>query len=226
MRAAAPTNSVASSVASSLAPSIASSVASSLVGLLAYLLATLPAFLPASVLMSLALLATPAAQAFERSDGSIVGCEVERNGVRRIVQEVWLGKGAVGDRHPELGGAAAVVRTDAEGWPVIYFDNVVFGAMLARDPHMADFVFYHECAHATDPARDEVEANCEAYLQLEQLGLMNADMQEALARTHRRMLRLPARYGGSGEVFWERTQACVSKRHAEAAGRATVADAD
>ncbi len=195
--------------------------------------ASLPASLPVLVLAALlaplalpALLMSPAAQAFERSDGSIVSCEVERNGVRRTVQEVWLGKGAVGDRHPELGGAAAVVRTDAEGWPVIYFDNVVFGAMLARDPHMADFVFYHECAHATDPARDEIEANCEAYLQLEQLGLMNAEMQEALARTHRRMLRLPARYGGSGEVFWERTQACVSKRHAEAASRATLADAD
>ncbi len=201
-------------------------LASLLAAVLTSLLAYMSIFLLAALLVPLALLAPSAAQAFERSDGSIVSCEVERNGVRRTVQEVWLGKGAVGDRHPELGGAAAVVRTDAEGWPVIYFDNVVFGAMLARDPHMADFVFYHECAHATDPARDEIEANCEAYLQLEQLGLMNAEMQEALARTHRRMLRLPARYGGSGEVFWERTKACVSKRHAEAASRATVADAD
>ena len=150
--------------------------------------------------------------AFERSDGASVQCEVTRDGESRIVKEVWLGHGDVGDRHPALGGAAAVVRPGADGWPVIFFDAVVFRAMLARDPHMSDFIFYHECAHAQDPERDEIDANCEAYLQLDKLGVLTPDRVDALAATHKKMLRLPSRYGGSGEVFWERTLSCVKSR--------------
>ncbi len=149
--------------------------------------------------------------AFERTDGVVVQCQAERNGERRDVKEVWLGFGDVGDRHPELGGAAAVVRLDSDGWPVIYFDNVVFKAMLVSDPHMADFIFYHECAHARDEDKSEIEANCEAFLQLQQQGLMTPAKEYALGATHRRMRRLPSRYGGSGEVFWERTMACVQR---------------
>lgn len=150
--------------------------------------------------------------AFERSDGSAVQCEVMRDGESRVVHEVWLGHGDMGDRHPALGGAAAVVRPGADGWPVIFFDSVVFRAMLASDPHMSDFIFYHECAHAQDPQRDEIEANCEAYLALDKLGVLTPERVSALASTHKKMLRLPSRYGGSGEVFWERTLLCVSSR--------------
>ena len=149
---------------------------------------------------------------FERSDGTTVQCEVTRHGESRTAQEVWLGHGDMGDRHPALGGAAAVVRPGAEGWPVIFFDSVVFRAMLARDPHMSDFIFYHECAHAQDPQRDEIEANCEAYLELDKLGVLTPERVEALAATHKKMLRLPSRYGGNGEVFWERTLTCVKNR--------------
>ena len=150
--------------------------------------------------------------AFERSDGITVHCEVTRGDESRIVREVWLGHGDVGDRHPALGGAAAVVRPGADGWPVIFFDSVVFRAMLASDPHMSDFIFYHECAHAQDPKRDEIEANCEAYLELEKLGVLTPERLDALASTHKKMLRLPSRYGGSGEIFWERTLSCVKSR--------------
>ncbi len=159
------------------------------------------------------LLAAPVtSRAFERSDGVTVQCEVTRDGESRVAGEIWLGHGDLGDRHPELGGAAAVVRPGADGWPVIFFDSVVFRAMLARDPHMSDFIFYHECAHAQDVQRDEIEANCEAYLTLDALGFLTPERLDALAITHRKMLRLPSRYGGSGEVFWDRTLACVKQR--------------
>ena len=157
------------------------------------------------------LLLTQSVCAFERTDGVVVQCEVERNGERRDIREVWIGYGELGERHPELGGAAAVVRHDREGWPVIYFDKVVFSAMLVSDPHMADFIFYHECAHARDSDKSEIEANCEAFLQLQQQGLMTPAKEYALGATHRRMRRLPSRYGGSGEVFWEQTMACVQR---------------
>ena len=152
------------------------------------------------------------AMAFERSDGATVRCEIERNGQKHVVEEIWLGHGDQGDRHPELGGAAAVVRPNAQGWPVIYFDSVVFKAMLEKDPHMSDFIFYHECAHAHDERRNEIEANCEAYLELDKLGMLSIERINALAATHTKMRRLPSRYGGSGEVFWEKTLACVNNR--------------
>lgn len=166
----------------------------------------------ALVALACVLAAPITCDAFERSDGTQVQCEVTRDGESRLVREVWLGHGDVGDRHPALGGAAAVVRPGDDGWPVIFFDAVVFRAMLARDPHMSDFIFYHECAHAQDAQRDEIEANCEAYLELDKLGVLTPDRIEALASTHKKMLRLPSRYGGSGEVFWERTLSCVNRR--------------
>lgn len=150
-----------------------------------------------------------AAAAFERSDGVTVQCVVERNGEQRVVAEHWLGHGDAGDRHPELGGAAAVVRADRDGWPEIFFDKVTVKGMRASDPHMLDFIFYHECAHATDPNRDEIEANCQAYLDLEREGMMDPALHQKLAYTHRKMRRLPSRYGGSGAVFWDKTMACV-----------------
>ncbi len=167
------------------------------------------------------------AQAFDRSDGVQVQCAVDRNGERRIVSEVWLGHGDAGDRHPELGGAAAVVRQDDQGWPVIYFDRVTIKPIRDNEPHMLDFIFYHECAHATDPARDEIEANCEAYLELDKLGMMNDTLEHALARSHRKMMRLPSRYGGSGAAFWDKTMACVNARRSPASlpSEAAVTDA-
>ncbi len=150
--------------------------------------------------------------AFERTDGQQVQCVIEQNGERRVVPEQWLGHGESGDRHPALGGAAAVVRPDKDGWPVIFFDHVTIKGMREKDPHMLDFIFYHECAHATDPTFSEVDANCEAYLQLDKLGLMNEALERALAQTHRKMMRLPSRYGGSGAAFWDKTMACVSER--------------
>jgi hypothetical protein len=166
-----------------------------------------------AALVLCAFVIAPEAAAFDRSDGTKVECVVERNGERRVTREEWLGHGDSGDRTPELGGAAAVVRLDKDGWPVISFDRVTMNARLESDPHMLDFIFYHECAHATDPSRDEIAANCEAYLELERQGLMNETLERALARTHRKMLRLPTRYGGSGAVFWDKTMICVHEHH-------------
>jgi hypothetical protein len=157
------------------------------------------------------LLVTLSAQAFERTDGTVVQCEIERDGKQHIVKENWLGEGQAGDHHPALGGAAAVIRPDSEGWPEMFFDSVVFKGMVARDPHMQDFIFYHECGHAHDDQVDEVGANCYALNELQKLGLLNEAKLAALSATHERMLRLPSRYGGSGKVFWERTLACFQK---------------
>lgn len=176
----------------------------------------------AVIAILLALAMTPAASAFGRSDGVQVECVVERNGERHVTPEEWLGHGDSGDRHPELGGAAAVVRHDKDGWPVIYFDKVTVKSIRDSDPHMLDFIFYHECAHATDITRDEIAANCEAYLEMERQGLMNETLERAIARSHRKMIRLPSRYGGSGAAFWDKTMACVHQAHGDVASAERV----
>ncbi len=156
------------------------------------------------------------AAAFDRSDGVQVQCEVERHGERRIAREVWIGRDTTGDRLPDLGGAAALVLADKDGWPVIYFDRAIMRSMQITDPHLIDFIFYHECAHATSPHLDEFAANCEAFLELERQGLMTELKERALGFTHRKSRYLPARYGGSGAVFWEKTMNCVEARRAQA----------
>jgi len=161
-----------------------------------------------------------AARAFDRSDGVRVQCEIVFKGQLQEVREVWLGSGEAGQRYPELGGAAAVMRLDADGMPVIFFDTVVFKGMLTRDPHLADFIFYHECGHAKEQNLGEIEANCYAVLEMQRLGLMSDATLAALGATHGQMLRLPSRYGGSGQVFWGRTMTCVrTKTEAAAAQR-------
>ena len=164
-----------------------------------------------AALFAASLFVTGGVQAFERSDGAVVQCEIERDGKPHIVKESWLGDGAAGDHHPALGGAAAVIRPDSAGWPEMFFDSVVFKGMILRDPHMADFIFYHECGHAHDEQMDEIGANCYALNEMQKLGLLNETKLAAIGGTHQRMLRLASRYGGSGKVFWERTLSCFQK---------------
>jgi hypothetical protein len=63
--------------------------------------------IPLTLTLTLAISAG-GAHAYDRSDGAKVQCAIERNGENRIVPEEWLGHGEAGDRHPALGGAAAV----------------------------------------------------------------------------------------------------------------------
>jgi len=160
----------------------------------------------------LLLLAATIAFAFERSDGITVRCQFERDGQRQTVEEVWLGQGEAGNRHPELGGAVAVVRQGANGLPVIFFDRIVFNQTQAKSAFITDFIFYHECGHAREQQIDEIEANCYALLSLQALGMLNEEKLAILASHHQSMTRLPARYGGNGSVFWQRTLDCAAQK--------------
>ncbi|MCA3135233.1 MAG: hypothetical protein ING70_06350 [Rhodocyclaceae bacterium] len=156
----------------------------------------------------LAVPAAPAAHAFVLADGREVFCEVERGGQPYRVPEEYIGNGKVGERHPELGGSAAVVRRQPDGRPKIVIDAVVTEGMRAKLPLARDFMFFHECAHIRRDTRDEVEANCEALAEMRRRGLVDAAGEAALGAFHERMGRLPLKYGGSGKVFWADTLAC------------------
>ncbi len=157
-------------------------------------------------------LTAAAAFAFERSDGVTVRCQFEREGLRHTVEEVWLGQAEAGNRHPELGGAVAVVRQGADGWPVIFFDRAVFQQTQAKSAFITDFIFYHECGHAREQQIDEIAANCYALVSLQTLGMMDENKLALLAAHHQSMSRLPARYGGNGSVFWQRTLDCARQK--------------
>lgn len=160
------------------------------------------------VLLVVAALATPRAQAFVLSDGSEVYCDTIIGGRAYRVPEEYIGNGRVGERHPELGGSAAVVRPQPDGRPRIVIDTPVAESMRAKLPLARDFMFFHECAHIRRDTRDEVEANCEALAEMRRRGLVDAAGEAALGAFHERMGRLPLKYGGSGRVFWADTLAC------------------
>ncbi len=158
---------------------------------------------------TLLLAAAASASAFTLSDGTETECPVSRDGRSGPATIKWVHYERLQDRDPELGKAVAVVRHGADGWPVIYIDAVAHKRGRLTNAGLWDFVFFHECAHARDPALTEIEANCQAYLEMERRGLMNPIRFKDIEAAHLQILNLPAEYGGNGIEFWRRTLECV-----------------
>ena len=114
------------------------------------------------------------APGFTLIDGSEARCVIRIDEADYVVPEEYVGNGRVGERHPELGGSAAVVRRGENGRPKIVFDRFVLDSIHARLPFAHDFVFFHECAHIQRQTRDEIEANCHALNEVRRLGLLEA----------------------------------------------------
>jgi len=111
-----------------------------------------------------------------------------------------------------------IERQDDSGyWPYAAFfvdpvagtPTIVYGpGFRALDPLMQVFIRRHECQHANG-MRDEIAANCAALAQMRAQGL--TPQQEAhLARWHMAVGRLDPQYGGSADVFWDRTVRCAA----------------
>lgn len=162
-------------------------------------------FLITSVLLA----AAASAAAFPLSDGTETDCPVSRDGKSGPARIKWVQYERLQDRDPELGKAVAVVRQAEDGWPVIYIDAVAHKRGRLTNAGLWDFVFFHECAHAREPALTEIEANCAAYLEMEKRGLMNPIRFKDIEAAHLQILNLPAEYGGNGIEFWRRTLECV-----------------
>lgn len=151
------------------------------------------------------------AHAFQRSDGETVSCEVDSAGRTLNVPEEYVGNGPVGTIHPALGGSAAVVRRHANGSARMVFDRFVMERIASRSLLAHDLVFYHECAHIRLQTDDEVVANCEAVRHMRAIGYLDDEGYAALTRWHDGMGRVAPRYGGTGKVFWQRTEACLAR---------------
>lgn len=165
-----------------------------------------------SALLGLVLLVLAApAGAFQRSDGATVQCEVELAGRVVVIAEEYVGNGPIGTVHPALGGSAAVVRRQPDGSVRMVFDRFVMERIASRSALAHDLVFYHECAHVRLDTKDEVEANCEAVRVMRESGYLDAAGYAALTVWHGGMGRVAPRYGGTGAVFWQRTEACLAR---------------
>lgn len=165
----------------------------------------------------------PPALAFERSDGQQVTCEVEQQGRKLAVVEEYVGNGPVGKTHPALGGSAAVIRPQRDGSTRMVFDRFVMERIASRSRLAADLVFYHECAHVRLQTDDEIEANCEAVREMREIGYLDEEGYAALTAWHEGMGRVAPRYGGTGRVFWQRTEACLARLSPPADAGTTVA---
>lgn len=149
--------------------------------------------------------------AFPLSNGEEVLCHLEQGDRKGIATEIWNTYQQIEERNPELGRAVAVMRLDSEGWPTIIIDAEAHKRNAKGSPAIWDFVYFHECAHAQDQTRGEIEANCVAYKEMARRGLMNFHRFKELEAVHFSMLILPEEYGGSGLKFWHKTIECAKK---------------
>jgi len=165
-----------------------------------------------SFLTSLVWVTCASTHAFEISTGENVQCAVNLNGKSGFATEIWNRYTDINTRHPELGRAVAVMRLDDDGWPTIIFDGQAHEKSIKGSQTIWDFVYFHECAHAQNPALSEVGANCSAYLEMGKRGLMNYNRMKQLETMHFNMMGiLPIEYAGSGAQFWHQTLQCVKE---------------
>ncbi len=158
-----------------------------------------------------AMLLCLSSHAFTLSSGEVTSCPITLNGKTGVATEIWSTYTDIKDRHPELGRAVAVMRLDDNDWPTIIMDAQAYERTGKGSPTLWDFVYFHECAHAQQPALSEIGANCDSYLALDKRGLMNHQKMKELEAFHFAIISLPMEYGGTGAQFWHQTMQCVRK---------------
>lgn len=135
---------------------------------------------------SMALADSRLAGAFTFSDGTTMRCIAAGQPVEEY--DAPPGHELVVRNH------TGVVEANGSGYRIVWNP-----ASLNRlPPDMHDFIFFHECAHASVPTRDELIANCVG------LQVMRASGRAGFAVE----TRLGAFYGPSSE-YWRQTVACA-----------------
>ena len=77
----------------------------------------------------------------------------------------------------------------------------------ALPPHMRDFLFFHECAHAQVPTGDENAANCVGLKAMRAAGRAGPEAEARIAEFY-----------GPQNSFWLATLACANSRTPGPAG--------
>jgi hypothetical protein len=131
-------------------------------------------------------LSSPAA-AFTFRDGTTMAC-VARGAV---VQEIFAGPD---DPFIRLNRVGLAEKT-ADGYRITWNQP----RLQTLPPELHDFVFFHECAHATVPTESEAEANCAGLKAMRAAGRAGPAVESEL----RAMF--------PNNAYWTETFACVDR---------------
>src|SRR5271155_3291968 len=143
---------------------------------------------PRGVLVGLAAMAVScAAGAFRFSDGTAMHCFAAGEPVMEYDAP---------PTHPlVVANHAGLVERNGSGYRIAW--NAASLRNLPGEVH--DFIFFHECAHASVPTQDEVLANCVGLKTMRAVGRAGFAVEA----------RLSAFYG-PGSAYWRQTLACAN----------------
>jgi hypothetical protein len=134
-----------------------------------------------------ALVVSRASGAFTFSDGTTMHCYAAGETVAEYEAP---------PSHPLVeANHAGVVERKGSGYRIAWNTAV----LSTLPPEMHDFIFFHECAHASVPTQDELLANCVGLKTMRALGRAGFAVE-----TH-----LGSFYGSDSE-YWRQTLACAN----------------
>jgi hypothetical protein len=123
--------------------------------------------------------------AFTFSDGTTASCVVDGS----VVPEVDVPQSA------EVAAPTGETVRTATGYRINWNPY----KLKSLPPEMRDFLFFHECAHARLPTRDEVAANCAGLQDMRAAGRAGVGVEARMAAFY-----------GPGSKYWSDTLRCAN----------------
>jgi hypothetical protein len=139
------------------------------------------------ILVAALLAPASAAMAFTFADGTTMQCLVGGAPVAEIAMQPSL--------PPAILRRVALTERVGSGYRILW--NEAQLKTLPREMH--DFIFFHECAHASVPTQNEVTANCVGLQAMRTAGRAGFAVESKLA----------AFYGADNQ-YWRETLACAN----------------
>ena len=133
------------------------------------------------------LTAAGTAPAFTFADGTTMQCLVGGTAVAEVAMQPSL--------PPAVLRRIALTERVGAGYRILW--NEAQLKTLPREMH--DFIFFHECAHASVPTQDEVTANCVGLQAMRSAGRAGFAVESKLAAFY-----------GAESPYWRQTLACAN----------------
>jgi hypothetical protein len=130
---------------------------------------------------------TSAAAAFTFTDGTTMRCLVGGSPVPEIAMPASL--------PPAVLRRIALTERAGSGYRILWNE----AQLKTLPPEMHDFIFFHECAHASVPTQNEVTANCVGLQAMRSAGRAGFAVESKLAAFY-----------GAGSEYWRETLACAN----------------
>jgi hypothetical protein len=147
---------------------------------------------PLYLLGMLLAVATPVASAFTLADGTSITCVARGAAVRER-------DAAAGD--PLMRDRVGMTAPDDSGYTITW-NAAKLGAL---PPVVHDFIFFHECAHASIPTTVELLANCGGLKAMRKAGRAGVEVEDKLTA-----------FFGAGNPYWDNTVKCADRPPAPA----------